>query len=56
MNQEEKQLQDLNKEFTSLNEMNRENIVNMTKFLVLTQDTIIPEMLTLRAKEKDTEK
>jgi hypothetical protein len=35
----------LRHDFLVLNEANRRKIVDMTKFLVLTQDTIIPGLL-----------
>jgi hypothetical protein len=35
----------LEKDFSVLNESNKKNIIEMTKFLVLTQDTIVPGFL-----------
>jgi hypothetical protein len=35
----------LEHDFSMLNETNRKNVIEMTKFLVLTQDTIIPGFL-----------
>jgi hypothetical protein len=35
----------LEQDFSILNECNRKNIIEMTKFLVLTQSTIVPGFL-----------
>jgi hypothetical protein len=35
----------LEKDFSVLNESNKKNIIEMTKFLVRTQDTIVPRFL-----------
>jgi hypothetical protein len=35
----------LEQDFSVLNERNREKIIDMTKFLVLTQNTIVPGFL-----------
>jgi hypothetical protein len=35
----------LKQDFSVLNETNRKNVVEMTKFLVLTQNTIVPGFL-----------
>lgn len=35
----------LREEFSGLNESNKKKVVDMAKFLVLTQNTIIPEFL-----------
>jgi hypothetical protein len=35
----------LEQDFPALNESNRKNVVEMTKFLVLTQNAIIPGLL-----------
>ncbi|MDR1149188.1 MAG: hypothetical protein LBK66_11210 [Spirochaetaceae bacterium] len=35
----------LNKDFSVLNEKNKKSVINMTKFLVLTQNTIVPNIL-----------
>jgi hypothetical protein len=35
----------LNKDFSSLNEKNKKSVLEMTKFLVLSQNNIIPSML-----------
>jgi hypothetical protein len=35
----------LKQDFSVLNETNKKNVVEMTKFLVLTQNTIVPGLL-----------
>jgi hypothetical protein len=35
----------LNNDFLALNERNRKNILEMTRFLVITQEKIVPSML-----------
>jgi len=35
----------LNKDFSALTEANKKGVIEMTRFLVLTQNTIVPEML-----------
>jgi hypothetical protein len=35
----------LKKDFSTLNEVNKKNVVEMTKFLVLTQNTVVPAFL-----------
>ena len=35
----------LNKDFFVLTEENRKSVIEMTRFLVLTQNTIVPELL-----------
>jgi hypothetical protein len=41
----EDNLQTLNNYFYALNEENRKNIIEMTKFLIITQNSIVPELL-----------
>jgi len=36
----------LEKDFSALTEENRKSVIEMTRFLVLTQNTIIPKMLS----------
>ena len=38
-------IQTLNNDFTILSEKNRKNVIEMTKFLIITQNTIIPGLL-----------
>jgi len=45
MNQLENQNETLNKDFSILTDENQKSVIDMAKFLVLTQNTIIPEML-----------
>jgi len=45
MNQLENLNETLNKDFSALTDDNQKSVLEMTKFLVLTQNTIIPEML-----------
>jgi hypothetical protein len=40
-------IQTLNKDFSALTEENRESVIEMTKFLIITQNTIVPELLYL---------
>ena len=42
--------------FSVLTEENRENVIDMAKFLVHTQNTIIPEMLNPDKKTLQSEK
>jgi hypothetical protein len=35
----------LNKDFSALTEKNKKSIIDMTKFLVITQNAIVPEIL-----------
>jgi hypothetical protein len=41
----------LNKEFLGLTEENKKKVMEMTKFLVLTQNTIVPEMLNMERED-----
>jgi hypothetical protein len=43
----------LDKDFSALTAENKKKVLEMTKFLVLTQETIIPEMLNPTQKEKE---
>jgi hypothetical protein len=44
--EEEKDLQEtLNTDFSALTEKNKKSVLEMTKFLVLTQNAIVPSML-----------
>jgi hypothetical protein len=43
--------EELIRDFSVLTEENKKKAVEMTKFLVLTQNAIIPEMLTLNSFE-----
>ena len=45
MNQTENLTETLNNAFSALTDDNKKSVLEMTKFLVLTQNTIIPEML-----------
>jgi hypothetical protein len=44
-------IQTLNNDFSVLTEENRKSVIEMTKFLIITQNTIVPELLHLD-KEK----
>jgi len=46
-------IQTLNNDFPILTEENRENIIEMTKFLIITQNTIVPELLHFEKKFKE---
>ena len=45
MNETENLTETLNNDFPALTDDNKKSVLEMTKFLVLTQNTIIPEML-----------
>ena len=47
MNQAANLNQTLNNDYALLTEENRKKVIEMTKFLVLTQNTIVPELLNL---------
>jgi hypothetical protein len=51
MNETENLTETLNNDFSSLTDDNKKSVLEMTKFLVLTQNTIIPEMLNLSKNE-----
>jgi len=42
----------MNKDFACLTGKNKEKVLDMTKFLVLTQNTIVPAILQERQPEK----
>jgi hypothetical protein len=46
---QDKDIETLNTDFSTLTEKNKKNIIEMTKFLVLTQNTIVPELLNDKA-------
>ena len=52
MNQSENLTETLNKDFSALTDDNKKSVLEMTKFLVLTQNTIIPEMLNPSKNEE----
>ena len=52
MNETENLTETLNNDFSSLTDDNKKSVLEMTKFLVLTQNTIIPEMLNPSKNEK----
>ena len=45
MKQSDIPVQTLNNDFSALTEENRKNVIEMTKFLIMTQNTIVPELL-----------
>ena len=47
MKQAENMTDTLNKDFSALTEENKKKVLEMTKFLVLTQNTIVPEVLNV---------
>jgi len=55
MKQAENMPETLNKDFSDLTEENRKKVIDMIKFLVLTQNTIVPEMLNASQKEERKE-
>lgn len=48
-------IQTLNNDFSELTEENRKSVLEMTKFLIITQNTIVPELLNLEKKLKEEE-
>jgi hypothetical protein len=49
-------IQILNNDFSMLTEENRESVIEMTRFLIITQNTIVPELLHLdKNKVKEEE-
>ena len=48
-------IQILNNDFSVLTEENRNSVIEMTKFLIITQNTIVPELLQLEKKLKEEE-
>jgi hypothetical protein len=46
---DKKMTENLRQDFSALNEANKRKIVDITKFLVLTQNTIIPRLLNENA-------
>jgi hypothetical protein len=44
-------IQTLNNDFPVLTEENRESVIEMTKFLIITQNTVVPELLHLDNKQ-----
>ena len=49
-------IQTLNNEFSVLTEENRKSIIEMAKFLIITQNNIVPELLHLEKKIEGGEK
>jgi len=43
-------VQTLNKDFSELTEENRKSVLEMTKFLIITQNAIVPELLNIDKK------
>ena len=52
MNETENLTETLNNDFPALTDDNKKSVLEMTKFLVLTQNTIIPEMLNPSKNEE----
>jgi hypothetical protein len=52
MNETENLTETLNNDFSALTDDNKKSVLEMTKFLVLTQNTIIPEMLNPSKNEE----
>jgi hypothetical protein len=49
----EKLLETFNKTFPDLTDENKSSILDMTKFLVMTQNSVIPSMLENHGKKED---
>jgi len=45
MKEMDNSIQTLNNDFSRLTEENRKSVLEMTKFLIITQNTIVPELL-----------
>jgi hypothetical protein len=56
METDKEMIETLEQDFSVLNETNRKNIVEMTKFLVLTQNMIVPGFLEENSPSLETEK
>jgi hypothetical protein len=52
----EKMLETFNKTFPALTDENKLSILAMTKFLVITQNSVVPAMLDKQAKKGDEKK
>ena len=52
MNETENLTETLNNDFLALTDDNKKSVLEMTKFLVLTQNTIIPEILNPSKNEE----
>ena len=52
----EKLPKSLKKDFSALTEIHKKKVIEMTRFLVLTQNNIIPEMLNSRSYMYKSEK
>jgi len=52
MNQTENQNETLFADFPILTDENQKSVIDMAKFLVLTQNTIIPEIINPKNEEK----
>jgi len=46
-------IQTLNNDFSVLTEENRKSVIEMTKFLIITQNNIVPELLHFEQKLKE---
>jgi hypothetical protein len=64
METDEEMTETLEKDFSVLSDRNKKNIIEMTKFLVLTQDTVVPgfleengpaDMLSIRGQKERLE-
>jgi hypothetical protein len=53
MKKAENMAKELNTDFSTLTDENRKKVLEMTKFLVLTQNTIIPEMIKPSKKKSE---
>ena len=47
--------QTLNNDFSILTEENRKSVIEMIKFLIITQNTIVPELLNIDKKSIEEE-
>lgn len=55
MKQDEDPVQTLKNDFSLLTEENRKSVIEMTRFLVITQNSIVPEFLNFYKTKLNTE-
>jgi hypothetical protein len=48
-------IQTLNNDFSVLTEENRKSVIEMIKFLIITQNSVVPELLHLEKRMKEEE-
>jgi hypothetical protein len=53
MKTNEEMMETLQQDFPALNDKNKKNVIEMTKFLVLTQNTVVPGFLEEKGPSVD---